>query len=70
MENNCRVVVSSCHSYEDTWYPFFLLMEQHWADRPYPIVLNNKSKSFKFNEMDIKILIFINVGKRYHGEKD
>lgn len=54
MNNKCTVVVSSCDSYEDTWYPFFRIMEEQWKDRPYPIVLNTESKNFKYKDWDIK----------------
>lgn len=53
---NCTVVVSSCDRYEDTWYPFFKILKEEWPDRPYPIVLVTESKSFDFEDMNIRTL--------------
>ncbi len=64
MHNNCTIVVSSCDSYEDTWYPFFKIMDNQWKDRSYPIVLNTESKSFDYGDMNIKTFNFYKPGKK------
>ena len=61
---NCTIVVSSCDKYEDTWYPFFKIMKAEWPDRPYPIVLITDSKSFNYEDMDIRTLHIYEPGER------
>jgi len=53
---NCTFLVSSCDKNSDLWLPFFKLLEIHWPDCPYPIVLNTESKRFKYGNFDIKAL--------------
>ena len=64
MNRDCTVVVSSCDAYEDTWYPFFKILENQWPDCPYPIVLNTESKHFSYKDMDIKTFNFYKPGKK------
>lgn len=63
MDTRCTVVVNSCDKYEDTWLPFFKIMKKQWADRPYPIVLNTESKTFDYEDMDIKTFSFYKEGE-------
>lgn len=64
MNNRCTIVVSSCDKYEDTWYPFFRIMKAQWPDRPYPIVLNTESKTFDYEDMNIKTFRFYGAEKK------
>lgn len=64
MENNCTVIVSSCDKYEDTWYPFFKILKEEWPDRPYPIVLITESKSFDYEDMNIRTLCLYKPDQR------
>lgn len=64
MNNRCTVVVSSCDTYEDTWYPFFRILEEQWPNCPYPIVLNTEAKSFSYKDMNIKTFNFYKPGKK------
>lgn len=64
MDNRCTVVVSSCDAYEDTWLPFFKMLSVHWANCPYPIVLNTESKSFSYEGLDIKTFQFYKENER------
>jgi len=68
-KNNCTIVVSSCDNYEDTWYPFFKILEEQWPDRPYPIVLNTESKSFDYEDMDIMTFNFYKSGQKIQWGK-
>lgn len=57
MQNNrCSVLVTTCDSYDDAWYPFFKLFNINWNDCKYPIYLNTESKNFEYKGMDIKCL--------------
>ncbi|MCL2592724.1 MAG: hypothetical protein FWD82_05090 [Defluviitaleaceae bacterium] len=53
---NCTFLVNSCDKNSDIWVPFFRLLEIHWPDCPYPIVLNTESKRFSYGNFDIKTL--------------
>lgn len=64
MKYDCTVVVSSCDTYEDTWYPFFKIMDSQWNDRPYPVVLNTESKAFTYGDMNIKTFQFYKPGEK------
>ena len=33
------ILVNSCDLYEDTWYPFFKLLQLQWPECPYKVVL-------------------------------
>ncbi|MFI3165972.1 MAG: hypothetical protein R3Y45_06865 [Bacillota bacterium] len=48
------ILVASCDSYDDTWYPFFKLFHKHWKDCKYKIVLNTETKNYKFGNLDIR----------------
>lgn len=51
--DNCTLLVCSCDSYEDTWYPFFKLFKHYWSDCDMPIILNTETKKYEFNGLDI-----------------
>lgn len=53
MQNKCAVLVNSCDSYKDTWYPFFAILKNRWKDLKYPIYLNTESESYKDNDLNI-----------------
>ena len=53
MKSNITVLVNSCDSYSDAWYPFFTLWKKYWPDCKYPIILNTESKSY----LDEQLLI-------------
>ncbi len=46
-KKRATVLVFSCDSYEDAWYPFFALLDKYWADCPYDILLNTETKECK-----------------------
>lgn len=55
MNEDVTIVVSSCDSYEDLWYPFFDLLKKNWKELPeYRIVLNTESKTFQMNGLSIE----------------
>lgn len=65
MNNKATVLVNSCDTYEDCWYPFFKLLKKYWPDRKFPIVLNTESKIFEYEDMNIKTL---NVLDKYKNK--
>ena len=56
MDNELTILVCSCDSYEDSWYPFFKLLKKYWQDCPYEIVLNTESKKFSYDGLNITCL--------------
>lgn len=65
IDKTCTVLVNSCDSYEDTWYPFFKLFKKYWPDCKYPIVLNTETKQFQYEDLNIKT---INVFDKYKNK--
>ena len=53
-KEDCTILVCSCDTYEDAWYPFFKLFSEYWSDCPYDIILNTESKKFCYPGLDIK----------------
>ena len=53
IDHKCTIVVSSCDSYEDTWYPFFKILDAEWPDCKFPIVLNTETKEYKYGNLPI-----------------
>lgn len=45
-KNDVTILVNSCDLYEDTWYPFFKLLQIQWPDCPYRMVLNTETKKY------------------------
>ncbi len=56
MDKLVTVLVNSCDSYEDTWYPMFKLLKKYWPNRKYPIVLNTETKKYDYEDMNIKTI--------------
>lgn len=52
--DECTVLVCSCDSYEDAWYPFFKLFHKYWPECPYEIILNTESKRYSYDGLSIK----------------
>ena len=42
----CTLFVPSCDAYSDLWTPFFTLLQRHWADCPFPVVLGANKQEF------------------------
>ena len=54
--DNCTMLVCSCDSYEDTWYPFFKLLKKYWPNCNMPIILNTETKTYQYEGLRIKCL--------------
>lgn len=48
------ILVNSCDSYEDCWYPFFSLFAKCWPDYEGQILLNTERKDWSFPGLNIK----------------
>lgn len=55
-QQDCTILLCSCDSYEDTWYPFFKLFSKFWSDCPFEVLLNTESKQYKYNDLNIRCL--------------
>ena len=53
---DCTILVNSCDLYEDTWYPFFKLLQLQWPDCPYDVVLNTETKQYDCPFMNVKTI--------------
>lgn len=53
MKNDITIVVCSCDHFEDTWDPFFELLDKYWDDCNLPIILTTYSKTFAFRKLNI-----------------
>ena len=53
-KNDVTILVNSCDLYEDTWYPFFRLLQIQWPDCPYKIVLNTETKKYDCPFMNVE----------------
>lgn len=60
MSNDVTILVNSCDLYEDSWYPFFKLLQIQWPDCPYKVVLNTETKKYDCSFMNVET---INTGK-------
>lgn len=55
-KNEVTILVNSCDLYEDTWYPFFKLLQIQWPDCPYRIVLNTETKKYDCPFMNVETI--------------
>lgn len=62
---DCSVLVCSCDTYEDTWYPFFELFSKYWPVCPFAVVLNTETKKYRFKEEYIDSLQMHNKNDSY-----
>lgn len=73
MKKRATVLVATCDSYEDAWYPFLNLLSKYWGDCPYDIVLNTESKKCTLKYENLNVITFnlyepgskVTYGKRY-----
>ena len=48
-------LLTSCDTYSDLWKPFFICLERHWPDIPYPVYLNTEHKQFDSEGYSFKV---------------
>ena len=56
LNNDLTLIVCSCDSYSDVWYPYFEIFKQNWRDFPYDIILNTETKTYSHDGLNIKCL--------------
>lgn len=54
IKDQLTIVVTSCDTYEDTWYPFFKLLDHFWSNCDLRIILNTESKEFSYGNLNIE----------------
>ncbi len=69
MNNELTILVCSCDTYEDTWYPFFKLLKKFWQDCSYEVVLNTESKNFSYDGLNITCLQAFKDNTVPYGER-
>ena len=60
MFDDLAILVNSCDKYEDTWYPFFKLLQIQWENHPKSIYLNTENKKYECPFMDVKTICTVN----------
>lgn len=55
-KGDVTILVNSCDLYEDTWYPFFKLLQLQWPDCPYRIVLHTETKEYNCPFMNVETI--------------
>jgi hypothetical protein len=50
---NYSLLITSCDSFEDTWYPFFKLYQKNWDDKFLPIYLITENKQYNYPNINI-----------------
>lgn len=60
--DDLTLIVCSCDSYEDVWFPYFELFKKNWPDFRYDILLNTETKQYCHNGLEIRCL------QLYNGE--
>ncbi len=53
LSNKATILVCTCDSYSDLWYPFFKLLAYYWPNLDCKIILNTETKSFAFEGLQI-----------------
>jgi len=56
MFDDLAILVNSCDKYEDTWYPFFKLLQIQWGNHPKNVYLNTENKKYECPFMDVKTI--------------
>ena len=55
-KDDVTILVNSCDLYEDTWYPFFKLLQMQWPDCPYKVMLNTETKEYNCPFMNVETI--------------
>lgn len=66
LKDRLTVLVNSCDSYEDLWFPFFILFRKYWEDKSVRLLLNTETKSFSMTGLDIEC---IQCNERKYGAR-
>ena len=66
LRDRITILVCTCDSYSDLWYPFFKLLSIYWPDNNCKIILNTETKSFAYGDLDIQSF---SLGSCEYGER-
>ena len=66
LKEKLTILVCTCDSYEDLWYPFFYLLDFYWPNLDCKIILNTETKSFSYK--DLKIVSY-SFGPELYGQR-
>lgn len=56
MNSEISILVNSCDSYEDLWFPFFKLFRYYWPNCPHQLILNTETKTYIHPGLNIKCM--------------
>lgn len=66
LKEKLTILVCTCDSYEDLWYPFFYLLDFYWPNLDCKIILNTETKSFSYKDLKIASYSF---GPDLYGQR-
>lgn len=70
LEDEVTVLLNTCDSFSDCWYPFFKLWSKFFPDHSLKIILNTETKDFTFDGLNIENLhLFRGKEKPSFGEQ-
>ncbi len=64
LKDDVTILINSCDSYSDCWYPFFKLWYDFFPDHSLRIILNTESKTFSFDGLNIECMQLYKPGER------
>ena len=68
--DNLAILINSCDSYSDAWYPFFRIMEKTWPEaKNYKLYLNTETKKYVDSFFDIITINQIGKQRIHWGER-
>ncbi len=66
LKEKLTILVCTCDSYEDLWYPFFYLLDFYWPNLDCKIILNTETKSYSYKNLKIESYSF---GPDLYGQR-
>lgn len=56
LSKQLTIVVNSCDSYDDLWFPFFALLKKYWDPKGIRILLNTETRTFQMDGLEIECI--------------
>lgn len=63
-DNRCTILVNSCDAYADVWPLFCAAFQEHWANCPYPLLINTESIEFSDPNINARTHVIHNSAQR------
>ena len=66
LEDKITILLCTCDSYKDLWYPFFKLLDEYWPNNRCKIILNTETDSYQYGNLNI---VSYSLGKAPYGQR-